>query len=108
MTVSEFFVQISRNRQQITVVNGMIHVVPPLDKETLEAAKAIKPEIIDCVALRQLQNNGIRPDSFTKTVACKRCGPVWEREWVDDNPETCAWCFRKFRGEIPRPERKKK
>jgi hypothetical protein len=106
VTVFEFFVQVKRNRQQITVLDGKIRVTPPLSGEMLEAAKAIRDEIIDSWHLRQLQDHGIRPPSFTKAVTCKRCGQVWDREWADDNPETCAWCFRNFRGEIPRPERR--
>ncbi|MBF0500926.1 MAG: hypothetical protein HQM09_12385, partial [Candidatus Riflebacteria bacterium] len=54
-------------------------------------------------ALRSLRGNGTRPGFFSHPVRCKVCGPVWERDWTADTVESCAWCFRTFKGEIPRP-----
>lgn len=61
------------------------------------------PEHQVSLALRALQNHGTRPAFFIHPVTCRRCGPVWERDWTDDQVESCAWCYRKFKGEIPRP-----
>lgn len=80
--------------------------------ETMEETGPVIPEWLGTgigasrEELRDLQQHGTRPKSFSKAVICKQCGPVWEEVWVDDNPEVCRWCFRAYKGEIPRPNQK--
>lgn len=48
--------------------------------------------------IRDLQQKGIPPKSFTKRVVCAICGPVLEETWVDDNPKVCRWCRGNHKG----------
>lgn len=87
--------------------------VPPVEPKT--ALSAIvntqanppreKPLTDDEVsnALRALQKFGTLPAFFVHPVHCAKCGPVFERDWTAEEVNSCAWCYRSFKGEIARP-----